>query len=145
MKSKNKNVFVHINEKNKNYKDEEAILTKVSSVVDFSNSKIEYTLTATSNALSMTSVVHNFPAVFGKPSDEIKRLLKDQNLRLTEIFYGMKNIDEGKLSSLISGDDKAVEIKAKDNITVLNDYTASIDGGVKLRNWIEKQTVVELI
>lgn len=36
-------------------------------------------------------------------------------------------------------------VQFSDNIIVLNDYTASIDGGVKLRNWIEKQNVVEII
>lgn len=36
-------------------------------------------------------------------------------------------------------------VRFSDNITVLNDYTASIDGGEKLKNWIEKQTIVDLI
>lgn len=36
-------------------------------------------------------------------------------------------------------------VQYSDNITVLEDYTASIDGGEKLKNWIQKQTIVNLI
>lgn len=101
------------------YKDEKAILTKVSSQVDFANSKIDYTLTATSNALSITSVNKNFEAKFAKPSDEIKKLLKDKSTGLLDIFYGMKNLDDAKLNTLIVGDDKKVELKAQ-NCSVLS-------------------------
>lgn len=102
------------------YKDEEAILTKISSRVDFNNNKIEYTLNATSKALAITSVAKPFPAIFAKPSDRIKLLLKDKSNGLTDIFYGMKNLDDAKLATLIVGDDKEVELKAQTNMSVLN-------------------------
>ena len=101
------------------YKDEEAILTKVSSNVDFANSKIEYTLQATSNALSITSISKNFPAAYAKPSDKIKSLIRDKSNGLTEIFYGMKNLDDAKLASLIIGNDKKVQLKAQKGVSIL--------------------------
>ncbi len=100
------------------YKDEEAILTKVTSNVDFMNSKIDYTLTATSNALSITTILHDFPAAFKKPSDEIKRILSNKLFGLSDIFYGMQNLDESKLNTLIISDDKEVQLKAQ-NCSVL--------------------------
>ena len=102
------------------YKNEEAILTKVTSNVDFMNSKIEYTLTATSNALSMTSIPHNFSARRAKPSDVIKELLRDTRYDLVNIFYGMRGLDASKLNRLIDGTDKVVQLKAQQNISILN-------------------------
>lgn len=102
------------------YKNEEAILTKVTSNVDFMNSKIEYTLTATSTSLSMTSVLHDFPARRKKPSDVIKELLADVRYNLTSIFYGMHGLDKRKLSELIDSTDKVVQLQAQKSMSVLN-------------------------
>lgn len=101
------------------YKEEEAILTKVSSSVDFNNSKIEYTLTATSNALSLTAGYEDFEAKKIKPSEEIKRLVKSEQYGLKSIFRGMALMDDSQLNSLIAGDDQEVQLKAQ-KCTVLD-------------------------
>lgn len=93
------------------YKEEECILTKVSSSVDFNSSRIDYTLTAVSNSLNLTSVSHSFPGGLIKPSDRIKRILKDETYGLLDIFYGMRNLDSDKLNRLIVGNDIAVQLK----------------------------------
>ena len=95
------------------YKEEEAILTKVSSSVDFTNSKIEYTLTATSNALSLTAGYEDFEATEMKPSDKIKELISNEQFGLKRIFRGMALMDDAQLNTLIAGDDKPVQLKAQ--------------------------------
>ena len=95
------------------YKDEEAMLTEISSNVDFNNSKIEYTLKATSVALSMSAGIEPFPAKREKPSTEIKRLIKSEQYGLKRIFTGMANLDDSQLNQLIASDDQVVELKAQ--------------------------------
>ena len=101
------------------YKNEECILTKVQSNVDFNSSKIEYTLTAVSNSLTLTSTNHSFSGGFKKPSDEIKKILKDENYGLLDIFYGMRNLDDSKLNQLIAGNDTKVNLKDMNNVNIL--------------------------
>lgn len=102
------------------YRDEECILTKITSNVDFNSSKIEYTLTAVSNSLNLTSGTHSFPGGLKKPSDEIKRILKDKNYGLFDVFYGMRNLDDSRLTNLIISNDIKVELKPQTNVTVLS-------------------------
>ena len=95
------------------YKDEEALLTKVSSNIDFANSKIDYTLTAVSNALSITAVNHNFEARVAQPSAVIIDLLNDESYNLKEVFPGMANLSAFQLASLIDHSDKTVSLNAQ--------------------------------
>ncbi|MBO5712096.1 MAG: hypothetical protein J6R47_04590 [Acholeplasmatales bacterium] len=101
------------------YKNEECILTKITSNVDFNNSKIDYTLTAVSNSLNLTSGNHSFPGGKYKPSDLIKKILKDETYGLLDIFYGMRNLSEDKLNQLIVGNDATIELKAQNNVSIL--------------------------
>lgn len=95
------------------YKEEEAILTKVTSSVDFNNSKIEYTLTATSTALSLNTGLHDFPATRTQPSSLIKRLIQKQDYGIKKLFPGLAVTDSAKLNNFIAGDDQVVELKAQ--------------------------------
>ena len=99
------------------YKDEEAIITKLTTKVNMKNSTIQYIVNCTSNALSLTAGIESFPAVKAKPSNELKRLLSDKNYKLFEIFKGMKNTD---LSEFIDGSDQKVQLEAKPSIAVLD-------------------------
>lgn len=95
------------------YKEEEALITKVTSNVDFSNSKISYTINCVSTSISFKAGVHDFKARKAKPSDVIKDLVKQRNWGITDVLTGMKNLDSSKLSQLIVGDDQVVNIEAK--------------------------------
>lgn len=105
------------------YKEETAIITKVVSNVDFNNSKILYTITCVSSALSLKAGNFSFGARNAKPSDVIIELLKNEAYGLSTIFTGMRNITKVGLNSLIARDDKKVKIEAKDSINIL-DYIA---------------------
>ena len=106
------------------YRNEEALITKVTSNVDIANSKITYQITAVSTAIGLQAGVGNFPKYSRKkPSDVIKSLLKNKKYGLQEIFYGMHDIDLVLQQGLIPGDDREVEIQAMRDTSVL-DYLA---------------------
>jgi hypothetical protein len=57
------------------YREEGATITDVKSNIDFANSSITYTITAISDALSLTAGTYNFPRRNAKPSEVIKEIL----------------------------------------------------------------------
>lgn len=99
------------------FKEEEALITNVQQQVNLQSSSITYTITAVSSArLAMTGNFY-FGAFDGKPSDEIKRILKDPQYGLKDIFYGMRDDLLVEDLSLISDDDKQVHVDAKVNMS----------------------------
>lgn len=103
------------------YKEEEAIITKLSSNVDFASSRITYTLYCTSNAVNLMGTSSNYPARHAKPSDLIFELLyTNKNSGLLDVFYGMKNKQAVIARNLIPTNDKAVDIPAKEDMDTLS-------------------------
>lgn len=107
------------------YKNEEAIITGVQQQFNLVGSSISYTVTAVSSASLTTDWNITVPSTGKKvkPSDEIKKLFKS-NKSLQNTFTGMKASD---LDTLIPGDDMAVEIESKQNISVI-DYINYLAG-----------------
>lgn len=101
------------------YKEEEAIITKVLSNVDFQGSRIDYTLNCTSTKLALTSNTYNFPAVVAKPSDVLINLTCNKAYGLQNVFTGMSSKNKIKSSGFIASDDKVVKIEAKENVNLL--------------------------
>lgn len=107
------------------YKDEEAIITKVTQSFDIEGSKISYIVSAVSgSALGKTGNFTFLNSGKKKPSDEIKRVFKDTRYGLRSLFTGMNNKN---LDNLIVADDKAVELESKANISPL-DYISYLVG-----------------
>lgn len=98
------------------YKEESAIITKLTTKVNMKNSSIQYIINCTSNALSLTAGSFSFPAKFAQPSEEIKRLINNRSYGLLEIFPGMKQFD---LNNFIDGSDRKVQLEAKPSIGIL--------------------------
>ena len=96
------------------YKEEEAIITKVTTQVDYASSKISYTVYATSSCLALAGCTFNFPGGKVKPSEEIKRILYDNKYGLLEFFPGMR--DKKMFSKFVPGDDQVVKLVAKQSI-----------------------------
>ena len=101
------------------YKEEEALITKVQSDVDFQASKITYNIQCVSSALALKAGSFSFPQRNAKPSDVILELLSNEAYGLSSIFGGMSNMSKVGLKSLIAGDDKKVNIEAKQGISIL--------------------------
>ena len=96
------------------YREEKAIITKVSSKVDFMNQRITYTLTCLSRALLAASQTFPFPAytIPTKGSDIIKEVLYNPTYGLLEVFPGMKNQQLVDDAGLIKSDDKLITVEA---------------------------------
>lgn len=99
------------------YKEEEALITKVTNSINVNNSSISYTINCVSKALNLSAGTFSFPKQKMKPSDKIKEILYNNQYGLLDIFYGMR--DKGKVltNNLILADDKVVDIEAKHSIS----------------------------
>jgi hypothetical protein len=100
------------------YREEEAIITKITEGFALEASRIDYTIEAvTSASLSTTgSNSYTAPGEPVKPSDEIKKLFREDK-SLQKLFSGMSCND---LDKFVAGKDKKVEIVSKDNISALD-------------------------
>ena len=103
------------------YKNEEAIITKITQGFNLEASSISYQIEAVSGAAltadgTITELSSGAPV---KPSDKIKSLFRS-NKSLQDTFTGMRISD---LDKLISGDDQPVVLDSKRNISAL-DYIA---------------------
>lgn len=118
------------------YKEEEAMITKITSNIDFSASRIVYSLSCVSTSLSLKAGSRSFNARTAKPSDVIMELLEDESTGLSQVFRGMSNSSNINLASLIARDDKTVKIEAKESINVL-DYVAYLVTCMESQNHVE--------
>jgi hypothetical protein len=107
------------------YKNEEAIITEVHQEFNLTGSTMSYTVGAESSASLATdgSITMLSTGEKVKPSDEIKKLFRN-NKSLKNTFTGMSSAD---LDKLIAGDDKAVVLDSKQNISAV-DYINYLAG-----------------
>lgn len=101
------------------YREEKAIITKVTSVLNLQSSAIDYTVSCQSDTLGIFSTPFNFPARNTKPSDEIKRILGVKKYGLQEAFPGMTNLSKVLSSNLIASNDKKVQLNAQRQVNVM--------------------------
>lgn len=107
------------------YKNEEAIITKVNQSFNLKGGgEISYTIKAVSSAALSAGGSWTFSGGKDKPSDRIKKLVKDPKYGLRNLFTGM---NASNINKLIAGDDKEVELNAKRNISAI-DYITYLVG-----------------
>lgn len=121
------------------YKNEEALITNITSTFDIKNSKISYTIQATSSAqLGYSGSVVGEYYKSEKPSKVIKNILNNPSYGLKDLFYGMNNIKLVEQLGLIASGDKEVEIPAKVGLSPLEylNYlvTLMIPSGASINN-----------
>lgn len=99
------------------YKNEEALITKISQSFNLEACSIGYRIEAVSSAALTTdgSITELSDGNAVKPSDKIKSLFKS-NKSLQNTFTGMR---AGDLDSLISGDDQPVVLESKRNVSTI--------------------------
>lgn len=102
------------------YKDEEAIITEVSTSFRATSSVISYTIKAISSAALLQAGSYTFQARRAKPSTVIRELLSSDYYGLKEIFYGMRDLSLVDSKGLLATDDAEVELMLKTNISVLD-------------------------
>ena len=101
------------------YKEEKALITNVKSQVDFSQSRINYTVSAVSNMVSITAATYDFGAREAKPSGVLLGLLRNASYGLSQIFPGMRNIQQVIRRNLIATTDAVVKLEAKMQTNIL--------------------------
>lgn len=103
------------------YRNEEAIITRVSNQIDISSANINYTVKAVSSSNMAKVGVFNFPAYSrAKPSAIIKDILRNNSTYgLLDLFTGMRDMNLVEQKGLIAGDDIYIPLEAKRNISVL--------------------------
>lgn len=102
------------------YKEEQCIITNVTTRLNMSSSSLDYTLQCTSDAIGLNSTQFNFPARNAKPSDVILQLLSNSKYGLKEVFTGMRNKNVVLSNNLVASNDKKVQLVAQNNTTILN-------------------------
>lgn len=105
------------------YRDEEAIVTEITSSFAISSARVDYTIKAISSCDLLNASSFTFQAKYEQPSKVILDLLKNKKYGLQEIFYGMRDIDLVETNNLISRDDRPVNITMKTNISILDYLT----------------------
>lgn len=121
------------------YKNEEALITNITSTFDVKNSKISYTIQATSSAqLGYSGSVVGEAYKSEKPSTVIKKILNNSDYGLKDLFYGMNNTKLVDQLGLIASNDKEVPIAAKVGLSPLEyvNYLVSlmIPAGASINN-----------
>lgn len=102
------------------FRKESAIITSLKTQVDFAGSRIRYTLSCTSDSLYLKANNYDFAKRYAQPSKVILELLQNSQYGLSDIFYGMKDIDKVISKGLIDQDDCEVTIPAKNQMSVLD-------------------------
>lgn len=102
------------------YKEEQCIITNVTTRLNMSSSSLDYTLQCTSDAIGLNSTQFNFPSRNAKPSDVILQLLSNSKYGLKDVFTGMRNKNSVLAKNLIASNDKKVQLVAQNNTTILN-------------------------
>lgn len=105
------------------YKDEEAIVTEITSSFAISSARVDYTVKAISACDLLNASSFTFPAQFDQPSNIIMNLLKNKKYGIQDIFYGMRDVGLVETNGLIARDDKPVKITMKTNISILDYLT----------------------
>ena len=100
------------------YKNEEAIITKVKQSFNLKGGgEISYSISAVSSAALSAGGNWTFQGTRAKPSEIIKKVLRNTKYGLRDLFYGM---NDSNIDYLIDGDDKEVDIGSKRNISALD-------------------------
>ena len=102
------------------YKEEQCIITNVTTRLNMSSSSLDYTLQCPSDAIGLNSTQFNFPARNAKPSDVILQLLSNSKYGLKDVFTGMRNKNVVLSKNLIASNDKKVQLLPQNNTTILN-------------------------
>ena len=103
------------------YRDEQAIILKVTSDFNIASSRIVYNVEAVSSANLLSVEKHPLLAKRkAQPSMVIEELLKDDSFGLLDIFYGMRNGLSIGGKSLIPHNDMVKNLEAQTNMSILD-------------------------
>jgi hypothetical protein len=127
------------------YRDEQAIITSITSQFNSGGSKIQYTINAVSSAMLSMSGSFTFSGRTAKPSDVILELLYQERYGLLELFPGMRNRGEVLSKGLIASNDVAVNLKTKAAISPLEYLNYLVNSMTTGEVSLQKNTIFSLV
>ena len=92
------------------YKNESALITKVTTNIDFNSSSVTYQISCTSNSVTIKSNKFNFVQRTEKVSNLIRSMLSTDKYKFNTAFPGMKKALALSKEQLIPSDDQEVFI-----------------------------------
>lgn len=101
------------------YKEEQCLITNVTTRLNMTSSSIDYTIQCTSDAIGLNSTTYNFSGREAKPSDALIQTLSNPKYGLQTVFTGMRNIQQVLANNLIATNDKKVTLLPQNNTTPL--------------------------
>ena len=102
------------------YKEEECLITKVTSSIDINSSSITYNISCVSQSVSLTAGTFSPEKRVAKPSDVIKEILYNNICGILDIFNGMRDKELVLSKGLIASDDQVVTIEAQRHINIFD-------------------------
>lgn len=109
------------------YKEEQGIITNVTSSLNMNNASIDYTVQCTSDAIALTSSTFNFPGKEAKPSDVLATMLSSNKYGLKQVFTGMNNKNKVLMNNLVASNDKKVKLLPQNNVNALSYMNYLVD------------------
>lgn len=127
------------------YRNEEAIITNITSNFNMVGATINYVISAVSSSIKATSGYQTFPERFEKPSEVIKEILYDSRLGLLEVFPGMRDRGKVEIEGLIPGDDVAVKLLRKTQISGLDYLVYLVNNMTTSTNTLKKDKFYSMV
>lgn len=126
------------------YRNEQAIITNISTNFNALGSTISYVVSAVSSSIMAMSGAWTFSSQFAKPSDVIMDILYQDKYGLLEVFPGMRDKGNVQMKQLIPGNDVAVDIYRKVNISALEYLTYLVSIMTTDKDTIKKSKIFTL-
>lgn len=124
------------------YSEESAIITKVSTNVNFAGSQISYTIHATSDAIQLQANNYTFPKREAKPSDILTEMLYSGKYGLLDVFPGMRDRSKVMEKGLIATDDKVTKIEVKQSMNAL-DYMNFLTNNMASNSYTSSDSLIK--
>ena len=124
------------------FRDNNAIITNITSNRDYTGAKITYNIEATSANVFVTSYITNFSSVTDKPSNIIRNLLynnAETSPLLLEAFSGMKNVSLVDSKGLIPNNDSVLDIQSQTSmnpVSYINYLVGNMSNSTQTSNTI---------
>ena len=114
------------------YRDEEAIIMDIKTQFNVMSASLTYRITAVSSAKLTSIGNHTFPATYDKPSNVLKKMIRNNTYGITDLFYGMRNYQKVLEKHCILDDDQKKRLELKTNISLLDYISYLVNNMVSL-------------
>lgn len=112
------------------FREEECMISDIQRQISPKENRIDYVLSAVSATALTAGKTWNFAARKARPSTVLREVIYNKEYGLLDVLPGMRNADKVNQKGLLSANDIEVEIRPKQNISVI-DYIKYLVGCMK--------------